>query len=213
MISLFFFLQIVYTSLQMKGEISMSELPSRLLWAFIMCIVCIVIFGYIAIGIENHSIERFDLPIIETIQGWETPWLTMIMKIVTWIGTVYGVGIIVIIGFIILFFKLHSRQQAVLLFGTVAGSIILNTLLKDLFQRERPTIYQILEASGHSFPSGHAMMAFALYTTIAYIAWHHVKTTTSRLTLILFATFMILLIGTSRIYLGVHYPSDIVGGT
>lgn len=190
----------------------MSKLPSRLLLALLMCIVFIVIFGYIAIAIENHSIARFDTPLIEMIQGWETTWLTMVMKVVTWIGTVYGVGTIVVIGFIILSFKLRSRQQAFLLLGTVAGSIILNSLLKNVFQRDRPTINIILEASGHSYPSGHAMMALALYSTLAFIAWHYVKTTTSRLALILFAILMILLVGMSRIYLGAHYPSDIVGG-
>ena len=56
------------------------------------------------------------------------------------------------------------------------------------------------------------MMAFALYAIIAYIAWRNVKTTTSRIVLVLFTAFMIIMIGTSRIYLGVHYPSDIVGG-
>ena len=69
-----------------------------------------------------------------------------------------------------------------------------------------------MDATGFSFPSGHSMMAFALYVIIAYIAWRNVKTTVGRVALVLFTTFMIIMIGTSRIYLGVHYPSDIVGG-
>ena len=69
-----------------------------------------------------------------------------------------------------------------------------------------------MDAKGYSFPSGHAMMAMALYAIIVFFFWHHVKTTGNRIVLVLFAAFMIIIIGTSRIYLGVHYPSDIIGG-
>ena len=80
------------------------------------------------------------------------------------------------------------------------------------FKRERPVIHRILEANGYSFPSGHTMMAFSLYVIIAYIAWRNVETRLGKFLLILFAAFMTIMIGTSRIYLGVHFPSDVVGG-
>ena len=84
----------------------------------------------------------------------------------------------------------------------------LTWLLKIYFKRERPEIHRILDANGFSFPSGHTMMAFSLYTIIAYIAWRNVKTTLNRILLILSAAFMSIMIPMSRIYLGVHFPSD-----
>ncbi len=184
----------------------------RLLSVLLLLIVFGVTFGSIASSIGNQPIGSFDTPIIEVVQGWETSGLTTVMKIFTWIGTGYGVTPIAMLIFTFLYFRLRHRQQAWLLIGTVAGSIILNSVLKHVFKRERPEIHRIVEASGFSFPSGHAMMAFALYGIMAFIFWHSVKTTRNRILLVLFTAFMILMIGTSRIYLGVHYPSDIVGG-
>ena len=169
-------------------------------------------FGYLAAAIGNESIEHFDLSVINIIQGMEMHWLTPIIKVFTWIGSGYVVAPITIIAFILLFFVYQYREQAFLLVTVVVGTVILNGLLKLYFKRERPEIYRILEETGFSFPSGHTMMAFSLYTIISYILWRNVKTTLKRVLLVLFTTFMILIISTSRIYLGVHYPSDIVGG-
>lgn len=190
----------------------MRELSLRLLVAFILCIFSGIAFGYIAAAVGNESIAHFDASIIGFVQGLETPWLTMMMKIFTWIGSGYVVAPIALIGFIVLYFVLHYRQQALLLVTVVAGSVIFNSLLKHYFKRERPEIHRILDANGFSFPSGHSMMAFALYAIIAFIAWRNVQTWISRIVLLLFTAFMILIIGISRVYLGVHYPSDIVGG-
>lgn len=184
----------------------------RLLSVLLLLIVFGVTFGSIASSIGNQPMGAFDTSIIAVVQGWETSWLTAVLKIFTWIGTGYGVTPIAMIMFTILYFGLRHRQQAWLLIATVAGSIILNSVLKHVFKRERPEIYRIADAGGFSFPSGHAMMAFALYGILAFIFWYHVKRTGNRILLVLFAAFMILMIGMSRIYLGVHYPSDIVGG-
>ena len=149
---------------------------------------------------------------ITAIQGLETPWLTTIMKFFTWIGSGYVVGAIAIIVFVLLYFVFEYRHQAFLLVVVIGGTVIFNHLLKMYFKRERPVIHRILDAKGYSFPSGHTMMAFSLYVIIAYIAWRNVETRFGKILLILFSTFMTIMIGTSRIYLGVHFPSDIVGG-
>ena len=190
----------------------MKRLPLRLLLAFIICVGLAILFGYLAAAIGNESIEHFDLAVINFIQGMEMHWLTPIIKVFTWIGSGYVVAPITIIAFVLLFFVYQYREQAFLLVTVVVGTVILNGLLKLYFKRERPEIYRILEETGFSFPSGHTMMAFSLYTIIAYILWRNVKTTLNRVLLILFTTFMIVIIPASRIYLGVHYPSDIVGG-
>lgn len=190
----------------------MRDLSFRLLVAFILCIFFAIAFGYIATAVGNKSIAHFDTAVIGFVQGLEAPWLTSIMKVFTWIGSGYVVALIALIGFMVLYFVLRYRHQAFLLISVIAGSVLLNSVLKLYFRRERPEIHRIMDANGFSFPSGHTMMAFALYAIIAYIAWRNVKKTMSRVVLVLFTAFMIIMIGTSRIYLGVHYPSDIVGG-
>ena len=190
----------------------MKGLSLRFLFAFITCVGLAILFGYLAAAIGNESIEHFDLVVINFIQGMEMSWLTPIVKVFAWIGSGYVVAPITIITFLLLFFVYRYRAQAFLLVTVILGTVILNELLKIYFRRERPEIYRILDAAGFSFPSGHTMMAFSLYTIIAYIVWRNMRTTLNRVLLIIFTTFMILMISTSRIYLGVHYPSDIVGG-
>ena len=201
-----------YTNLQTKGEMRVRKLSPCLLLAFIGFIGFGITFVYFASSIGNQSITRFDTSIIGVVQGWEKPWLTTVLKGFTWVGSGFGVTPISMIGFIVLYYVIRRRQQAFFLIITVAGSIILNFVLKHYFIRERPEIHRIMDAKGYSFPSGHAMMAMALYAIIVFFFWHHVKTTGNRIILVLFAAFMIIIIGMSRIYLGVHYPSDIIGG-
>lgn len=190
----------------------MRKLSLRLLLAFILCISLGVLFGYIATAVGNKSIARFDTSVISFVQGMETPWLTVVMKVFTQIGSVYIIAPVGVIAFVLLFYIFRYRQQALLFVIVVAGTPVLNGLLKNYFKRERPEIHRIIDIGGYSFPSGHSMMAFSFYAIIVYIAWRNAKTTLSRVLLILFAAFMIIIIGTSRIYLGVHYPSDVVGG-
>lgn len=190
----------------------MRKLSFGLLVTFVLCIFFASAFGYIVAAVINGSIVHFDTAVIGFVQGLEAPWPTSIMKVFTWIGSGYVVAPIALIGFTVLYFVLRYRHQAFLLISVIAGSVLLNSALKSYFKRERPEIHRIMDATGFSFPSGHSMMAFALYVIIAYIFWRNVKTTVARVVLVLFTTFMIIMIGSSRIYLGVHYPSDIVGG-
>ena len=190
----------------------MKKLSFRLLLAFIICIGFGVLFGYIATAIGNKSIAQFDTSVISFVQGMETPWLTSTMKFFTTLANTKSVIVIALIAFVLLYFAFRYRQQAFLLIVVIGGTVVLNTMLKHYFKRERPEIHRIMDANGFSFPSGHSMIAFSLYTIIVYIAWRNVKTTLSRTLLILSAAFMIIMTGISRIYVGVHYPSDVVGG-
>jgi undecaprenyl-diphosphatase len=107
---------------------------------------------------------------------------------------------------------MRHRKELILFAAVMAGSPILNYLLKVFFQRARPDLNRLIEIGGYSFPSGHAMNAFTFYGILTFLLWRHIPVRRGRTVLLLFSTILILAIGISRIYLGVHYPSDIIGG-
>ncbi|WP_029053328.1 phosphatase PAP2 family protein [Sporosarcina ureae] len=189
----------------------MHKLSLRLLAVWIICILFTGFFAYIARSIHLQTISSFDEPIIDFVQSAESPGLTSIMKLFTTIGSTTSVVLLAILTLGVLLWKKH-RAQAVLFAIVLAGTGILNQVLKFIFKRERPDFNRLIDIGGYSFPSGHTMMAFSLYTILAYILWRNVKNTGSQVVIIILAAMMIVMIAVSRIYLGVHFPSDIVGG-
>ncbi|MEH7413814.1 phosphatase PAP2 family protein [Neobacillus drentensis] len=188
------------------------KLKSHLALAFLISVVCIIGFSLMSLWISDHKIVQFDTIVISAIQGMESPALTSVMKFFTFIGSA---PFVIVMSFGILFFLykvLKHRVELILFIASILGSAALNTLLKHLFHRIRPNLHRIIDIGGFSFPSGHAMNAFSVYVIITFLLWRHIPRKWGRTLLILFSFFMILAIGVSRIYLGVHYPSDIVGG-
>lgn len=190
----------------------LRELSIRMLLAFLVCIACGVLFTSIATAISTNTIETFDRSIIDVVQSTETPALTTIMKFFTALGSTSGVLIITVSLFSILYFGIKSRPQAYLFATTIIGTVALNQLLKFIFKRNRPAFHRLVDIGGYSFPSGHTMIAFSLFAMIAFIMWRRVQSYWTRFSIVLFASFMIVIIALSRIYLGVHFPSDIIGG-
>lgn len=138
--------------------------------------------------------------------------MTLLMEFVSFVGSAPVVIMLVLTAMFIFYFVLRERVSAMILFVVVAGSHALNELLKSVFERERPDLYRLVEESGYSFPSGHSMAALSLYATLTILLWPHIPTRFGKIALLIFSTAMILLMGLSRVYLGVHYPSDVVGG-
>lgn len=188
------------------------KLNIRLVTAFVISFFCVVGFSVISLLISDQKIVHFDSSVISAIQGLETPSLTSIMKFFTFIGSSKAVIVISLVLMVFLYIVLHHRLELILFTVAVVGSAILNDVLKNLFQRLRPNLHRLIEISGYSFPSGHAMTAFTVYGIVAFLLWRHLDSKRNRSILVLFSVFMILMIGISRIYLGVHYPSDIIGG-
>lgn len=179
--------------------------------AFLLSLLGAIGFIWISIWIGDQRIANFDQSIISKIQGAESDTLTAIMKFFSFIGSGVMVSILAIIMLVVLA-KLQYRRELYFFAGILIGSTILNSVLKLSFQRVRPTIYRIIEENGYSFPSGHSMAAFTFYGIIIFLLWKHIPKAYWRVILILVGSVMILGIGISRIYLGVHFPSDIVGG-
>ncbi|MFS0689509.1 phosphatase PAP2 family protein [Sporosarcina sp. 179-K 8C2 HS] len=190
----------------------MKESPIRPSVAIILCIVFGGAFAFIVTAILSDMIGGFDRSVIDAIQGLEAPWLTSIMLAFTFIGSTKVVMFLTTAVTVLLIWKFGTRSLAYFFFFTMIGTIILFQALKLVYKRPRPEFHRLAEVGGYSFPSGHAMMAFSLYVLFTYLFWRHIQSTAGRIALVAFAIFMFVMISASRIYLGVHYPSDILGG-
>jgi membrane-associated phospholipid phosphatase len=126
-----------------------------------------------------------------------------------------SIEVIVLLGVIVAAFLAWGRRWLFLgsWLAAVAGSAVLNRLLKGLFERPRPHFdHPLLIETSYSFPSGHAMESFVVYGMLAYFAVLALRTWESRVGVVFGAALLVVLIGFSRMYLGVHYLSDVLAG-
>ena len=174
---------------------------------------CLWLFGGLAEDVvTNDPLVRFDKAVADYLHGVATPALTTLFLIVTAFGSIEAVALL---GVGLAAFFAWGRRWLYL--GTwiaaVAGSAILNRLLKELFDRPRPSFeHPLLIETSYSFPSGHAMESLVVYGMLAYYAVVAVKTWRARTAVVFGAALLVLLIGLSRMYLGVHYFSDVAAG-
>jgi undecaprenyl-diphosphatase len=176
-----------------------------------LCIVLLTGFGLIAWFATVHPDNVVDRSLAALTQSIEGPVLTRVMEAWTTIGSSRYVAIIAAGVMAYLYFIRKRRFEPLFLVAVLAGSVGWNQLLKSLFHRERPNVHQLITETGFSFPSGHTMSACALYGAIVFLLWRHGRTRMLRGMLLAFGAMMIAGIGFSRIYLGVHYPSDVLG--
>ena len=136
------------------------------------------------------------------------PILTNVLKIITNLGSAVALITITILSLIIL----KNKKIGLCITINLALSTILNLLLKNIIQRPRPEGYRLIEETGFSFPSGHSMVNTAFYGLLIYLIIKNVKNQKLQYSLSLLISILILSIGFSRIYLGVHYTSDVLAG-
>ena len=182
------------------------------MFSLILCLLTAIGFGIIALLVVKRQIAPFDNTIISFVQGFESPVWTQVMKFFTLLGSTPFVFICSLITLFLLYKIFKHRTELIVFITAMAGSIILNQVLKHLFHRARPVIHRLIEERGYSFPSGHSMMSVTFYGILAVLLWRHIPNRTGRNLLVLVAALLVVAVGTSRIYLGVHYPSDVLGG-
>ncbi len=185
---------------------------SHLRKAYIWGLLAIILFAFICNLVRSEGTVLFDSWLITLVQGWESPSLTAVMEGFSWLGSTLVVVVLALGMLLFLAAVLGHRKELLLFIAVIGGAPLLNHALKDVFQRERPDIHRLVDEAGYSFPSGHSMAAFALYGVLTYLLWRHVSSGKGRFILIAVGSIIVLCIGISRIYLGVHYPSDVVGG-
>lgn len=178
-------------------------------YKFIILLVCIIIFLAIMEDIFEKETMMIDLIIYKVIaQSMRNNILTSIFKVITNLGGVYC--LIIIATLLTIFIK--DKKIAFSIPLNLIIITILNLFLKNIVERPRPIGYRLIDETGYSFPSGHSMISAAFYGLIIYFIWKNVKNTKLKYVLCILLSILIVLIGISRIYLGVHYASDVLGG-
>lgn len=138
--------------------------------------------------------------------------LTTFMKLVTKLGNTEVVIPLTIVTIIFTIFKIKNKKLSLSITLNLIGITLINQILKHIIKRDRPIGYRLIEMSGYSFPSGHAMASMAFYGLLIYIIKRLGKNKYINNLLITINIAIIILIGVSRIYLGVHYLSDVITG-
>ncbi|HEI5073485.1 TPA: phosphatase PAP2 family protein [Staphylococcus aureus] len=175
-----------------------------------LLIVFTLVFGIIAFFHESRLGKWIDNEVYEFIYSSESFITTSIMLGATKVGEVWAMLCISLLLVAYLMLKRH-KIEALFFALTMALSGILNPALKNIFDRERPTLLRLIDITGFSFPSGHAMRSTAYFGSGIYLL-NRLNQGNSKGILIGLCAAMILLISISRVYLGVHYPTDIIAG-
>lgn len=187
-------------------------LGSVLFAGLMIAVATLFFFGWIANEVAKGDTANFDDAVRNYIHSFASPALTNLMHIASFLGST--IFLIIFGTIIVVFFLFLKRRRPAAIFAiTTVGSGILISTLKLLFKRSRPEPFfdAILPAS-FSFPSGHSLGALCFYLALAAIITVRIENRVAQIATWLAAVLIVLLIGISRIYLGVHFPSDVIAG-
>jgi len=176
----------------------------------IVVLTLLLAFVSIAIDIRGNRFAEFDEKCLNFALSIRSGWLTVAFRIITNLVNPIVIGIV---GFCILIFAKNRRIFSFQLFLNMGIVAILNLVFKYFFVRNRPDeIFHLVSETGYSFPSGHAMFAVAFYGFLIYMLWNTQRKKSTKIVLTIIGVILVALISFSRIYLGVHYASDVIGG-
>jgi undecaprenyl-diphosphatase len=192
----------------MKPWSDMAQAIRKAIRAWWMTILLVILplwlFLHLAKDVRLNEGFTWDLSLMLALHGLSQPWLDTVFVMITQTGGGL-VGLFLLVTAVYLW-RRQQQQTAVLFMAACSGAMALNSLLKLLFARPRPDVFPpFYVVTNYSFPSGHTMLAVMFYGLLAIWLWHNKKFGWA-----IFSGFWILLVALSRVYLGVHYPSDVL---
>ncbi len=178
----------------------------------ILLVLSALTFFYLFKSVRSGVDFSWEAPVQSFFQAWSQGGSKAFFTFMTEFGSKIGIGSGTLILLAFLWFKKKNYVAMAMVVLAVAGGDQLNKAIKSFVGRERPFIDASVDAVGHSFPSGHAMVGFIFYVVVAYFTTMYLKSTKWKLVVWIWAAFMILTVGISRIVLSAHYPSDVFAG-
>lgn len=178
----------------------------------VLFIICLWIFLFVGDMVFRANDMAFDDRVFTTIHPYYNESLTQFFEVVTWFGGhrfLLPANILLILIFLISKpIRFYGWKIAIL---SITGILVMFGL-KELLERQRPLVPLLAKAHGYSFPSGHSFSSFLFFGILGYIVHRTVKNKLLRIIIIIFLSLFVLLIGYSRIYLKVHYATDVIAG-
>lgn len=185
----------------------MITIKKKIRWLILS--ICLILFITILLSVilkNQLYIDKYGYNIISKLISNN---MTNIIKIITNIGGTITIIIITIISLLIF----RKKKINICIILNLLGIVIINNLLlKNIIGRDRPNGINIITETGKSFPSGHSAVSIVVYGYLIYLIYNFIKNKYFKYTLITILSLIILIVGITRIYLGVHYTSDVLGG-
>lgn len=175
----------------------------------LLIVIPIILFAFLALYIQAGYSIRFENWVYAEAVEHMNPFLTNIIRIITHLGDPIIVTSITILLVII---PKTRKKVGYPMAAAVIVSEALNLILKEIFARERPNILQLVNETTYSFPSGHAMINITVYTMLGIFAIKYIRSKKIKISVVIMCIIMPLIISFSRVYLGVHYAGDVLGG-
>ena len=181
------------------------------LGALLIAVTALFVFGWLAEEVLEGDTQKFDAFVRDAVHQLTTPGLTHLMQAFSVLGSVAVITALSLLA-ICIFVYFHHVRTAALVAITMLGAGVLDLALKHTFHRARPMGFFGISPSSYSFPSGHALGSLCFYGVLAAILSARVRGRAARFCIWIATTILVTLIGFSRIFLGVHYPSDVIAG-
>ena len=173
-----------------------------------LALICFMVIAILVLCKHTFAIDGFNV----AVANGRNKGLTAFFKVFTHLGSGFIAIPVVFIGFLAMFFVFKHKRLSLFSVAFFGLTCVANFIIKRIIRRIRPEHLMIIEETGFSFPSGHSMMSFALFAILAFFAYLFIKNKPLKYSLMAVCGLFIVLIGFSRIYLGVHYLTDILAG-
>jgi len=185
-------------------------IPATLLVSLVAAVLTLLLFSWMAREVLEGDAEHFDLVVRNWVHQYASPSMTRVMTGISMMGSQF-----LLVEFLIamlVFQALKWQRAAGWLTIAVTGALILEFSLKLVFQRPRPPAFFGVSPNGYSFPSGHALVSFCFYGVVAGLLADRTKSLLLEILIWISAACLVVAIGLSRVYLGVHHPTDVIAG-
>lgn len=174
---------------------------------FIVLSVLLIGFIVLTFLVVTNNIKTFDDSIYNFLFSLRSKYLDLYFINITKFANTISILVLVIILLLTL-----KKEDGIILGISTISSVVVNTIIKNIVRRPRPSHLRLIIQGGYSFPSGHSMISVCVYGLLIYLVIKNIKNIKLKVTLIIILLLLIFSIGLSRIYVGVHYPSDVLAG-